>query len=200
MFGRRPTARRTCEPTATGGPSRQSTDTATPSSCRARPMHVALVRTVMPSPSKMLRTSAETSSSSRAIRRGAISTIGDVRAEAAEHLPELEADVAPADDHQVARHMVQGEDGRVRQVGHVVDARHVGHVGAAADVDEDARRRQPLVVDPHDVRCFEPGMALEDGAARSCSAASARRRCGRWPTPRLRAPSLSACRSASCRP
>ena len=55
----------------------------------------------MPSRSRISRIAADTSSSSRAMSRGAISTIVTCAAEAAVHLGELEADVAAADDDQV---------------------------------------------------------------------------------------------------
>ncbi len=45
-----------------------------------------------------------------------------------------------------------------------MNAGHVGNEGAAADVDEDPRRRQLVVADPNRVRPFEPGVSLEDRA------------------------------------
>ena len=77
--------------------------------------------------SRISRIAAETSSSSRAIRRGAISTIVTVGAEAPVHLRELEADVAAADDDEMPRHAVERQDRRVGQKRHVVHAGQVGH-------------------------------------------------------------------------
>ena len=81
--------------------------TATPSSCGARLMHSAPVRTAMPSASRMSAIASETSSSSRAISRGAHLDDRHLGAEAAVHLRELEADVAAADDDQVPRQLVE---------------------------------------------------------------------------------------------
>ena len=65
---------------------------------------------------------------------------GDFAAEAAVHLPELEADVAAADDDEMLRQEVDLEHGGVGEVLDLIDAGHVGDAGAAADVDEDLRR------------------------------------------------------------
>ena len=90
---------------------------------------------------------------------------GDLGAEAPVHLGEFEPDVAAADDHEMLGHPVERKDRAVGQVGHLTDARHVGHGGAAADVDEDARCAQPLFADPDRVRPLKTGMALDDRAA-----------------------------------
>ena len=55
------------------------------------------------------RSASETSASSRPIRRGPFSTTVTSRAEAAEHLGELEADIAAADDDQVLGQVVELE-------------------------------------------------------------------------------------------
>ena len=81
------------------------------------------------------------------------------------HLRELEADVAPADDDQMLRYLIERQDGGVRQERHVADARHLGHQRAASDVDEDARRRQLLLIDANDIPGFESSMSFEDRAA-----------------------------------
>ncbi len=57
----------------------------------------------MPSASRISLTAAETSASSRAISRGAHLDDGDLAAEAAVHLRELEPDIAAADDDQMPR-------------------------------------------------------------------------------------------------
>ena len=67
---------------------------------------------------------------------------GDLRAEAPVHLREFQADVAAADDDQVLRHLVHVHHLGIGEVGHVLDARNVGHHRAAADVDEDPVRLQ----------------------------------------------------------
>ena len=68
---------------------------------------------------------AETSGSSRLIRRGAHLDDGDLAAEAAEHLAELEADVAAADDDEMLGEEVELHHRAVGQVGDRVDARQI---------------------------------------------------------------------------
>ena len=51
----------------------------------------------------------------------------------------------------------------------MIETRQSRHQGAAADIDEDVRRRQRSLADPHRIGVIEPGMALDDGAA--CHAA-----------------------------
>ena len=58
--------------------------------------------------------------------------------EAAVHLGEFQPDIAAADDDQMLGQEVDVHHGRVGEVAHSVDARHGRHVGAAADIDEDA--------------------------------------------------------------
>ena len=81
------------------------------------------------------------------------------RTETAIGLRELEADVAAADDHQVFRQHVQMHDRRVREVGHVAHAGHRRHERAAADVDEDLRRFERVVVHLDRRRRREPGVS-----------------------------------------
>ena len=131
----------------------------------------------MPSFSRISRMAPETSSSSRWTRRGAHFDHGDLAAEAAEHLAELEADVAAADHDEMAR---AGSRHRiiellVRYVD-LVDAGHRRHDGAAADIDEDRSARQPLVADADFGGRFEAGVALVDGAVVRAPSAKSRRR------------------------
>ena len=121
---------------------------------------------------------AETSSSSRETRRGALFDDGDFAAEAAEDLCEFEADVAAADDDEVARQGVEFEDADVGEVGDFVDAGKVGDDGAAADVDEDLIGGEEIVVDADFFGGFEAGVAVEDGAVLACRADSLRGRRG----------------------
>lgn len=67
---------------------------------------------------------------------GSLLDDGHIRAKPPVHLRELEANVAAADDDKMLRQPVQRQNGRVRQVRHLTDTRHVGHDGAAADIDE----------------------------------------------------------------
>jgi hypothetical protein len=63
------------------------------------------------------------------------------------------------------RHLIERQDGCVRQEGHVVNARHLGYQRAASDVDEDTLRRQRLLIDTNDTRGLESSVPFEDGAA-----------------------------------
>ena len=72
---------------------------------------------------------------------------GDLRAETAEGLGELEADVAAADHDQVFGQGVEREEGAVVQRPHPIDAGQVRDGGAGADVEEDLRGREPPVAD-----------------------------------------------------
>ena len=90
---------------------------------------------------------------------------GDFAAEAAEHLPELQADVAAADDHQVARQDVELDHGAVGEIG---DGRATpGMSGTMArpptlmKICSAVRRSSPTRIS-----CgrFEAGVAFEDGA------------------------------------
>ena len=65
---------------------------------------------------------------------------GDLAAEAAIHLRELEPDVAAADDDEMARQDVDVHHRYVVEIGYVRDTGDRRHGGAPADVDEDLRR------------------------------------------------------------
>ena len=105
--------------------------------------------------------------SSRAIRRSPYSTHRDARAEAPVHLRELEADVAAADDDQVL--------GQRRRAS-IIETLVSNGTSAmpvpgrqhrpAADVDEDARRLEPLAVDLDRVRRDEARMAPDQRQVR----------------------------------
>ena len=85
-------------------------------------------------------------------------------AEAAEHLGELQSDVAAADDHQMLRQVGELHDRGVGQVVHLRQARKRRHEGARADVDEDPFRLQHLAAHLHPVVAREPPVALVHGA------------------------------------
>ena len=125
-------AARPCSAMRTPAPSRRD----------ARIAHSAFSERRRPSRSRILRTSADTSSSSRAISAvGASRRTVTSDAEAPVHLRELEADVAAADDDQVlaagSRSSIIDE---LVSTGTSVQARPVGQRRASADVDEDLRR------------------------------------------------------------
>lgn len=60
---------------------------------------------------------------------------------------------------------IEFEDRRVGEEVDLVQARNVGHHGAAADVKEDAVGVQHVVTDPHGVRIGEYRVPADDGAA-----------------------------------
>ena len=81
---------------------------------------------------------AETSSSSREVRRGPFSITVTLGTEAAVHLRELQGDVATADDHQMLWHRVEFEDAHIR---HVVDVGESGHIRCQQAVPLPCSRR-----------------------------------------------------------
>ena len=113
--GRRPAAR--AMPTTLGAPSR-AVDARPRRRRRAARSGCTRRRCARrcPRASRMSRIASETSSSSRRDQARALLDDGDLGAEAAVHLRELEPDVAAADDHQVARQRVEREHRRVGEV------------------------------------------------------------------------------------
>ena len=65
---------------------------------------------------------------------------GDFAAEAAEHLSELQPDIAAPDDHEMTRQKIDLHHRRVGEVRHLVEARDGGIAARAAHVDEDFLR------------------------------------------------------------
>src|SRR5439155_1022220 len=63
--------------------------------------------------------------------------------EAPVHLGKFEPDIAAADNNQVPRHAVEGEDGAGGQERHGVDAGQRRHRRSAADIEKDAGGGQP---------------------------------------------------------
>jgi hypothetical protein len=125
---------------------------------------------------------ADTSSSSRPVRRGLFSMTVTFATEAAEHLREFERDVAAADDDEMARQHVEIHHRRVGQVVDVVNAGQVGHRGAAAGVEKifsAVRRSSPTRTVLADSKRAWP---RRQGAAR-CRLSSSPARRGRRPTP-----------------
>ena len=119
----------------------------------------------MPSASRISWIAAETSSSSRAIRRGAHLDDRHLAAEAPEHLPELEADVAAADDDEVAREEVHVHHRAVGEEWHLIDARHGRHAARPPTLMKMRSAVEPFGADADLVRALEPGVALIHRAA-----------------------------------
>src|SRR5262249_13302400 len=86
---------------------------------------------------------------------------GDPAAEAAEHLPELQADVPAAQDEQVLRQLSQLEDALVGQVADPVEPRDGWDGWPGAGVDEDALALQLLLADAEAVRPDEARVPAE---------------------------------------
>ena len=98
---------------------------------------------------------------------GAAVDEGDAAPEAAEHLAELDADVAAAEDQEVIGDLVELHEGGVRVVRDVAEAVDRWDGGARADVDDDGGGGQvalPAVVevDADLVGCGEAGGAHEE--------------------------------------
>ena len=67
----------------------------------------------------------------------------DAAAEAAEHLTEFKADVSASENEEMLGKDVQLHDRGGIESGNALYALEIGCCGAAADVDEDRRRREP---------------------------------------------------------
>jgi hypothetical protein len=80
-------------------------------------------------------------------------------AETAEHLGELQPDVAAADDNEMARKVLQGDDPDVGHVGDLVEARHGRGRGAAADVQKHLLACDDAVADRERLWGDEAGVA-----------------------------------------
>ncbi len=86
-------------------------------------------------------------------------------AEASVDLREFEADIAAADDDQMLGKAVEGEQRGIGQIRHLVDTRQGRRDGASADIDEDARRAQPLLADRNRIRRDKPHVTFDYCAA-----------------------------------
>ncbi len=87
---------------------------------------------------------------------------GDFRAETPVHLREFEPDVAAADDHEVLGQEIHVHDRLVREVWNIVNARHIRHEGATADVDEDFVRGERTPVDGDGARPGETRVPADE--------------------------------------
>ena len=89
---------------------------------------------------------------------------GDLAAEASKSLRELDPDVAPADDDEVARKCIEVKQCGVGEEGNVLYARHIRHNGATTDVEEDLGSANHGIADAHLRGRFKARMAGEDCA------------------------------------
>ena len=89
---------------------------------------------------------------------------GNLAAEAAIHLRELQPNIAAADNHEMIGQEIDRHHRAVVQSPDRVEAGHVGRGGAAADIDEDTLRRMLLAVHADFARAGEACMAFIDRA------------------------------------
>src|SRR6202030_2334041 len=79
----------------------------------------------------------------------------DVAAEAPEHLPELEADVAASDDDQVAGQKIDVHHRTVGEVRDFADPVQRRYRSPPAGIDENPRSGEPGIANAHFARRFE---------------------------------------------
>ncbi len=99
----------------------------------------------MPSASRAFCNSVAISGSSRGTICRLRWTISDPAAEAGEHLPEFESDVATAQDRQALRYLGQFHDGFVGQVADCVEARDGRNARPRAGINKDALTFESLL-------------------------------------------------------
>ena len=99
---------------------------------------------------------------------GAFLDDGDLAAESAKHLTELETDVTAADDDEMRRRGVQRQHRAVGEIRHLVQALERRSRGTSADVDEDSFSPQSTGSDEHLVRGGESCVSGEDRAPVEC--------------------------------
>src|SRR5690606_3503412 len=87
---------------------------------------------------------------------------GDGRTEAAERLPEFEADGATADDGETGRQCGHGEEIAVGEGAGFGEAGDVRQAGGGAGGDDHVLRAQGCAIDLHFVRGAEDGLAPEE--------------------------------------
>ena len=85
---------------------------------------------------------------------------GHAAAESAEHLPELHADVAAAEDEQVLRYLGQSHDAGVVQEVDAAQALQGRNLRPRARVNKDALALEPLFADADHMRADEAGMPV----------------------------------------
>src|SRR5206468_9243507 len=90
---------------------------------------------------------------------------GDAAAEAANHLCELQPDIAAADDDQVLGDEVDIHHGDVGQVADALEPVHRWNLRPGSDVQEDLLRGETLAVDVYRLVVDEAGVAAIHGRA-----------------------------------
>ncbi len=79
--------------------------------------------------------------------------------------PNSRPDVAAAYDDEMAREGVEFEHGGIGKDVDLIEAGHIGDVGASAYIEEDAIGGEEVIVDANRLGGFEAGMSGEDSAA-----------------------------------
>src|SRR6185503_4692815 len=88
----------------------------------------------------------------------------DFAAKATIHLPELESDIAPANNDQMPRQKIDTHHGTVREIGNLFNTWQGGYHGPCAHVDEEPLSREPGIADADLPSRFETRAALVHGA------------------------------------
>ena len=174
VFGRRPTARSTCEPTTAGSPLLAIDADLDVRSARgeADAFGVKADRHAFGLQDRLDRVRHLGVLAGDQARR--LFDHRDLGAEPAEDLGELEPDIAAADDHEMARQAIEFEQRRVGQRADLIDAREVRDHGAAADIDEDLAGLEGVASDLDRVGRDEPRVSRGSRCSFSCPAARTR--------------------------
>ena len=101
-------------------------------------MHSALRRISIPSASRISRIASRNVRVFPAGQARRLLDHSDRGAQAPENLSELEPDIASSDDDKAPGQGVELEQRRVGQRPRLIEAREIGRVGPATDVDEEA--------------------------------------------------------------
>src|SRR5207248_2752126 len=89
---------------------------------------------------------------------------GDLAAKSAEHLPELQPDIAAAHDEEVPGKKINVHHRAVGEASDLLDSRHRRHDRAATDIDEDPIRHDPHRAHADVARRLETGVAPVNSA------------------------------------
>ena len=162
VLGRRPVASSTCDPMVGAGSCVQSTPAAIWLPRFSIVMQVALRRIVMPSRSMMFLISARDLLVFARDEPVLSLQDGDLAAEAAIHLRELQPDVAAADHDEMLGQKVDVHHGGVVEIGDLVETLDGRNDGAAADVDEDLVGGETIVANYHNVGVFKTRLTFVD--------------------------------------
>lgn len=80
----------------------------------------------------------------------------DLGTKAAKDLCELQTHIVATDDHKMFGQLLQLQDRRIREIGHIVNTGYLRHVGTRANVKKDLFCLQHLAVNGDGVRTTKP--------------------------------------------